>query len=86
MLGWLETEALAFQVQALPRDAQRVRHGVHLAVMRAQRRLDHFALDVGQRRDQRVVADGDVLAVTWRVSEDRQRAEDLVGDRVRQER
>ena len=40
-----EAEALPFQVEALSGDAERPGSRVHLAVVRAERHLDHLALD-----------------------------------------
>src|SRR5438105_987234 len=68
-----ETEALAFQVEALARDPQRLGDGVHPAVVFAQGGLDHLALDAGDGRHQLVVEiDGDFAAVGRWVTEDRQ--------------
>ena len=45
-----EAEALAFEVEALARDAERARGGVHLAVVIAQRERIISRLDARERR------------------------------------
>src|SRR5262245_66530533 len=59
-----EAQTLPFQVQAFARDAERLRDRVDLAVMLAERGLDHLAFDAGERRHELVVQrHGDLFAV-----------------------
>ena len=44
---WLESEALAFQIQTLPGDPERLSDRVDLAVMLTECGLDHLALASG---------------------------------------
>lgn len=48
----LETEPLAFQVEALSRDAELPGGGIDASVGRAERGADHLALDAGEGRHQ----------------------------------
>src|SRR2546429_5680783 len=50
----LEAEALAFEVETLAGNAERFRGRFHLALVFAERGLDHFAFDARQRRQQLV--------------------------------
>src|SRR5262245_25814788 len=78
-----EAQTLPFQVQAFARDAERLRDRVDLAVMLAERGLDHLAFDAGERRHELVVQrHGDLFAVDRPGPEDRRGAEDRLRDGV----
>ena len=49
--GKLEPETLALEVEALPGNSEGFGGGVHLALVLAERGLDHLALDARERRD-----------------------------------